>query len=87
MVGSTETSSNTVAIVDTGTTFIVGPRTSVIALNELIGATFDSYSGMVNFKTILFLKYIWTCPFFFFSSSVYIRLYGTNIVLISWRHI
>ncbi len=35
------------AIADTGTTFIVGPATSIDALNIALGGTYDSFATTV----------------------------------------
>ena len=44
-VGSTTISQSTYAIVDTGTTLIVGPAASVVALHAVVGAFYDSSSN------------------------------------------
>jgi hypothetical protein len=45
--GSTNVGSSTYAILDTGTTLIVGPETQVNKLNNALGATYDKTSGLV----------------------------------------
>ncbi|CAF3380569.1 unnamed protein product, partial [Rotaria sp. Silwood2] len=46
-VGSTIVSRSANAIVNTGTTLIIGPVTEVRALNHALGGTLDSSSGLV----------------------------------------
>jgi hypothetical protein len=46
-VGSTTMISSLYAIADTGTTFIVGPATSIDALNIALGGTYDSFATTV----------------------------------------
>lgn len=95
-VGANVINSSWYAMIDTGTSFIVGPAASVDALNIALGGTFDSFATMVLKNTslvmdihLIFFKYTVDCQTRSLSSfpNVIFQIGGEQFVLTPLQYI